>query len=292
MPIKAAVMPYLDEISLESRIMGACNTIVKVPTNGGYKLVGQNTDILGIRNVLLRALRSQFPTRIISPEASYPAETGAGVIIGGGATTRSAAHALALLGLSPLFLVNRDPAEVEAVQSSLSHLTIIHLKNSDDVETYLGQSGSPKVLMMVGAIPATAPVTPEERGVYSTVTTILIIPYVKPAQIDEGLPFPDKRMFLEMTYKPRSTPMLKVALAHGWHGIDGIQATIEQGLAQQRMWYLSDPSLRAGSDRSIFGIELEDSTRKLGESMNDIIPTCTEVDRALFNDDADALTDH
>ncbi|KAG6901925.1 hypothetical protein C0995_006636 [Termitomyces sp. Mi166 len=302
MPIKAAIVPYLDEISPESRITGACNTIVKVPTNGGYKLVGQNTDILGVRNALLRALRSQFPTSIISPEASYPAQTGAGVIIGGGATTRSAAHALSLLGLSPLFLVNRDPAEVEAVQSSFS-LTIVHLKNSEDVERHLGQPESPKVLMVVGAIrefrpshyisisqftsgsaAATAPVTPQERGVYSTVSTILTIPYVKPAQMDDGLPLPEKRIFLEMAYKPRLTPMLKVALAHGWHGVDGVQATVEQGLAQQRMWYLSDPSLRAGSDRSVFDIAMEDSTRKLGESMTDVIPAGVEVDRGLLDD--------
>jgi shikimate 5-dehydrogenase len=44
MPIKVSMLPYLDEISPESQITGACNTIVKVPTRKGYKLVGQNTD--------------------------------------------------------------------------------------------------------------------------------------------------------------------------------------------------------------------------------------------------------
>jgi shikimate 5-dehydrogenase len=45
MPIKTAIIPFLDELSPESRITNACNTIVKVPTaNGGIKLVGQNTD--------------------------------------------------------------------------------------------------------------------------------------------------------------------------------------------------------------------------------------------------------
>ncbi|KAG6870907.1 hypothetical protein C0992_012139, partial [Termitomyces sp. T32_za158] len=228
MPLKAAIIPHLDEISPESLITGACNTIVKVPipTGGGHKLVGQNTDILGVRNTLTRALRSQFPAgTVISPDASYAAQTGAGAIIGGGATTRSAAHALSLLGLSPLFLVNRDPAEVHAVQSTLSHLTIIHLTNSEDVQRHLGQRESPTVLMVVGAIPATPPATPQERGVYSTVSTLLAIPYVKPAQTqsDKGLPIPDRRIFLEMAYKPRVTPMLRLALAHGWHGIDGVQ---------------------------------------------------------------------
>jgi shikimate 5-dehydrogenase len=44
MPIKVSMLPYLDEISPESKVTGACNTIVKVPTATGYKLVGQNTD--------------------------------------------------------------------------------------------------------------------------------------------------------------------------------------------------------------------------------------------------------
>ncbi|KAG6807380.1 hypothetical protein H0H93_001642, partial [Arthromyces matolae] len=78
-----------------------------------------------------------------------------------------------------------------------------------------------------------------------------------------------------------------IARAHGWHGIDGVQATIEQGLAQQRMWYLADPSLRGGSDQDVFGTEMEESTRMLGESMVDIIPVGDEKDMAL--DDSNDL---
>lgn len=44
MPMKVSMLSCLDEISLESKVTGACNTIVKVPTATGYKLVGQNTD--------------------------------------------------------------------------------------------------------------------------------------------------------------------------------------------------------------------------------------------------------
>ncbi len=44
MPIKAAIIPFLDELSPESKITDACNTIVKVKTPDGFKLVGQNTD--------------------------------------------------------------------------------------------------------------------------------------------------------------------------------------------------------------------------------------------------------
>lgn len=76
------------------------------------------------------------------------------MVIGGGATTRSAAYALHLLGLSPIFLVNRDVEEIREVQESLSHLkdTLIHLRHPDDVERELVQPNSPKLLIAVGAI--------------------------------------------------------------------------------------------------------------------------------------------
>lgn len=174
MPLKAAVIPFLDEISPESKITDACNTVVKVPTaNGQIKLVGQNTDsalyslhpclanlyflVLGVRNALVNALRTQFPNQSISPNSSFPAAAkGAGLVIGGGATTRSAAHALTLLGLSPIFLINRDPAEVKFVQDAMPHRSskngLIHLRSSEDVEQYLVGEGKPQILMAVGAI--------------------------------------------------------------------------------------------------------------------------------------------
>jgi quinate dehydrogenase len=115
MPIKTSIIPYLDDLSPEGRVTGAVNTIVKVPTPNGYKLVGTNTDILGVKNALLRTLRLQHPDVSISSQARYPASVkGAGIVIGGGATTRSAAHALDTFGLHPIYLINRDPDEVEA----------------------------------------------------------------------------------------------------------------------------------------------------------------------------------
>ena len=45
-----------------------------------------------------------------------------------------------------------------------------------------------------------------------------------------------------------TSQQLRIATAHGWAPIDGIQAMIEQGYAQQRMWARSDASLETGSD--------------------------------------------
>ncbi|KAJ7173446.1 hypothetical protein C8R46DRAFT_991235 [Mycena filopes] len=278
MPIKTAIIPFLDELSPESRITNACNTIVKVRTeNGGVKLVGQNTDILGVRNALLNALREQHPhppspipsdasAAYPSPPPSSASGALAGLVIGGGATTRSAAHALTLLGLAPIFLINRDVEEVRAVVDALPHLSsvggLIHLRDPADIETHLVGDGKARILMAVGCIPSFAPQTLAERMVYTTASAVLTVPYTVPSLASPVLPYPTRRLFLEMPYKPLETTMYKVAAAHGWHVIDGIEAMIEQGLAQQRMWLRGSASVVIGSDSSITGAALEESARR------------------------------
>ncbi|KAJ6580848.1 hypothetical protein B0H19DRAFT_1251131 [Mycena capillaripes] len=276
MPIKTAIIPFLDELSPESQITNACNTIVKVPAaSGGVKLVGQNTDILGVRNALLSALKEQHPNppSPIPSDASaayppQPAASGsfAGLVIGGGATTRSGAHALTLLGLAPIFLINRDVDEVRAVMDAMPHLSskggLIHLRDPADVEAHLVGDGKARILMAVGCIPSFAPQTLAERMVYTTASAVFTIPYIVPTVESLVLPYPTQRLFLEMPYKPLETTMYKVAAAHGWYVIDGIQAMIEQGLAQQRMWLRGVASVAVGSDSSITGAALELSARK------------------------------
>ncbi|KAJ7066778.1 hypothetical protein B0H15DRAFT_872440 [Mycena belliarum] len=298
MPIKTAIIPFLDEVSPESQITNACNTIVKVALpDGGVKLVGQNTDILGIRNALLLALKEQHsnpPSPIPSDtSAAYPSSGAlAGLVIGGGATTRSAAHALTLLGLAPIFLINRDVDEVRAVMDAMPHLSmhggLIHLHDPADVEAHLVGEGKARVLMAVGCIPSFAPQTYAERMVYTTVSAVLTVPYIVPTIASAVLPYPTQRLFLEMPYKPLETIMYKVAAAHGWHVIDGVQAMFEQGLAQQRMWLRGVATVAVGSDASITGNALEGAARRAARQYV-ATPRATvdaEVDRAAGKESA------
>jgi hypothetical protein len=112
---------------------------------------------------LIGGLRLQFPTLNIPCEASYrPSRkraSPAGLVIGGGARARSAIYALSLLGLHPIFLLNRDDEEIESLMGFFPNLKkkkggLIYLKNPTDVVKYLGKPTSPVVLMVVGAIRA------------------------------------------------------------------------------------------------------------------------------------------
>ncbi|THU89351.1 hypothetical protein K435DRAFT_761179 [Dendrothele bispora CBS 962.96] len=291
MPLKSAIIPYLDGISPESQATGAVNTLVKVPSpseNGTCSIIGTNTDILGVKNALLKYLRQQHPDVLISNSSRYPENLGgAGVVFGGGATTRSAVYALHTIGLHPIYLVNRDVDEVAQVRANFPDLvkagSLVHLTSPTLVEELLAQPTSPKVLMIVGAIPAIAPKTKEERMVYTTASHILTIPY-EPPVVPEGsvdsLPIPMKRLFLEMAYKPRLTPMLQVATAHGWEPIVGTEAMLEQGYAQQRMWIRGDPSMATGSDPTILGEEVEKRAADLIAGLGDIVVKEAEIDRA------------
>ncbi|KAF8799571.1 hypothetical protein BYT27DRAFT_7201458 [Phlegmacium glaucopus] len=289
MPLQRAILSYSClEISPESKATEMCNTIVKVPTINGFKLVGQNTQILGVRNSLIGGLRLQFPTLHIPCGASYhPSMKCAGLVVGGGVTARSAIYALSLLGLHPIFLLNRDDDEIECLMALFPKLTkkggLIYLKNPTDVERYLEKPVSPVILMVVGAVPSVAPVTVEEHMVHTTLSAIFKIPYKHhhhPPSQSRRLPLPSKPLFLEMTSTPRVTPLLQMAAGHGWFVMDGIKSMIEQRLAQQRMWFTSTPTLEAGSAANVFDPALEASVIDLYDNFKRSRPRGIEIDRA------------
>ena len=82
MPLKTAVIQYCDELSETARVTGAVNTVYP----RGERVLGDNTDVIGIVNALRHAGLEP------NPERDEPA------VIGGGATAISALTALHKLG--------------------------------------------------------------------------------------------------------------------------------------------------------------------------------------------------
>ena len=101
MPLKASVLPLLDEVTAEARLVGGANTIVR--RQG--RLLGSNTDIPGIA----AALRDQG---VASGQPS------AVTVLGAGATARSALAGLAELGVEAVDVYARSP-EARAAMASL-----------------------------------------------------------------------------------------------------------------------------------------------------------------------------
>lgn len=108
MPLKTAVIKYCDELSETARVTGAVNTVYP----RGEKVLGDNTDVIGIVNALLHAGLEP------DPERDEPA------VIGGGATAISALTALHKLGYRCVSVYARSLHKLGDLQAVAEHLGV------------------------------------------------------------------------------------------------------------------------------------------------------------------------
>lgn len=90
-PHKERVIPFLDELSREARLIGAVNTIVR----RGERLIGHNTDAGGF----LRAFREGTGGRVRGERF---------LVLGAGGAARAVVNALAMAGARGIAIVNRS----------------------------------------------------------------------------------------------------------------------------------------------------------------------------------------
>ncbi|KAL6250470.1 hypothetical protein RBB50_002772 [Rhinocladiella similis] len=211
MPFKVAVIPYLDELTEEGKVIGAINTIFfKTAADGSRIYCGTNTDCLGIRDAFITNVES----------SRYRGKPG--LVVGGGGTCRAAIYALQrFLGCSPIYIINRDASEVDSVlQECRRNGTaddLIHISTTAQARSVRPPGA------VVSAIPDFPPATENEK----TVREILNI------FLNGG----EKGALLEMCYHPSpDTGISRLALQSGWHLIGGIEAMIGQGFAQAILW--------------------------------------------------------
>ncbi|MEU4698876.1 shikimate dehydrogenase [Nonomuraea dietziae] len=100
-PCKQAVIPHLDELSEDARMLGAVNTVVF----DGERAIGHNTDWTGFAESFARGL-PDAPTRRV-------------VQLGAGGAGAAVAHALLTMGADTLTVVDADPARATALAAEL-----------------------------------------------------------------------------------------------------------------------------------------------------------------------------
>ncbi|CEH17296.1 pentafunctional arom polypeptide [Ceraceosorus bombacis] len=331
MPLKVAVAAQLgkehilDELDAIAQATGTVNTIVVYPSQSGStrledrRMVGTNTDYLGIRHAILRNVATQHgldPSFYMRASATYQFPLDgrreglkhSALIIGSGGTCRSAVWAAHRLGLSPLYLLNRDaPETADVVQYfdqrgmnlDLRPLRSEQAWQEEALRRETGETG--QLACTIGAIPSMAPQTIDEKMVYNLAHMFFeseyrpdfgahanIQPDVEASSTIQRFPLPSARPFLEMCYKPRVTPLLAYAAsqpsASAWSPICGVEAMIEQGLAQARMWATSASILRgeaplqdplgcatAAGDAGPLGLEAEEEARAMATAMGDVV---------------------
>ena len=100
-PCKQAVIPLLDDLSVEARAIGAVNTVVRE----GERLVGYNTDASGWSWGFKRALPNADLTRV--------------VLLGAGGAGAAVGHAVLDLAASHVMIHDVDPSRASALAANL-----------------------------------------------------------------------------------------------------------------------------------------------------------------------------
>ncbi|MCL2766957.1 MAG: shikimate dehydrogenase [Peptococcaceae bacterium] len=198
-PHKQSIMPLLDDLSAEARLMGAVNTVVN---QDGY-LFGDNTDGTGF----LSALQAET--------GFFPAGKTA-LIIGAGGAARAVSVKLALSGAKELYIMNRSGKGAE----DLADLLYTHTKAHIQVIPWLdnGQELSVKADLTVQTTPV---------GMLSETGETDRLPrfHWVPGQV-----------VCDLIYNPGETRFMVSAREKGATVINGLGMLLYQGALAFQMW--------------------------------------------------------
>ncbi|KAF2871658.1 EPSP synthase-domain-containing protein [Massariosphaeria phaeospora] len=233
-PLKQDVRPFLDSVGAEVEAIGALNTIVvetqvdESTSKSVTRLVGRNTDYLGMILVLRNA------------GAQADAGSAAGLVIGGGGTSRAAIYALHEMQYSPIYLLGRSVPKLEKLKNDFPQ--DFEIRIIPDASYVDKMYRLPAVA--IGTIPADQPID-------SVVREALCSLFEKAkhgAQDGDGLPPDGKRILLEMAYKPSVTPLIQLAHDAGWKTVNGLEVLVGQGVHQFEYWTGIKPLYRVARD--------------------------------------------
>lgn len=200
-PHKEAVLPYLDEVAEEARLIGAVNTIV----NQGGRLKGYNTDAAGF----LRA----------AVEAGFEPRGAAAVVLGAGGAARAVSFALALAGVRRIAIFNRTPARAEALAEEVSRATGIWA-----AALPWGELAKCGVEVMGTA------------NIVVQTTSLGMHPQEAAAPPVPANAFRKEQLVVDLVYNPPRTEFLRLAEECGARTENGLGMLLYQGAAALELW--------------------------------------------------------
>jgi len=112
-PYKEAVIPFLDEVTEDAKLLNAVNTVVL--KNG--KLIGHNTDVFGVEQLMLRN-HVNIKDKLVC-------------ILGTGGASRAVAVALSKLGVKQIDFYSRNIKENFFLDDLKQHLHVRNLTYGD-----------------------------------------------------------------------------------------------------------------------------------------------------------------
>lgn len=192
-PYKEAILPLLDEVSPQAKVLGAVNTV----NICDGRLVGYNTDGLGLEAVLSRHLGALAPLRVL--------------VLGAGGAASGICGALLLAGVKSLAIHNRSTERAKALIARLGDLSdaLIDLVEEDFTQGHY--------------------------DLIINTTSVGMAPDDDKRPIDLDL-FDYPLTVCDIVYKPHETQLIQQAKGKGFKVIYGIEMLIEQALLAEAIW--------------------------------------------------------
>jgi shikimate-5-dehydrogenase len=151
--------------------------------------------------------------RIISDYATRTGQqSNVGLVIGAGGASRAALYAMHRAGIQRIYLVNRTLATAEKVRQDFESVFEITV-----IPTLEELPQHPDVI--VGTVPAETTTEDQFSGIFGT-----------------------RGLCIDMSYKPRQTPLLSVAQrTEGWYTVTGVEVLLAQAYDQFYLWTGCEP---------------------------------------------------
>lgn len=200
-PHKVAVLPFLDEVTPQARLIGAVNTI----HNQDGRLIGHNTDGAGFLESLRR-------------EAGVDPKSATVMLAGAGGAARAVATALALAGVRRLVLANRTPARAQELAEALANA----MPSCEVRAVTLDEPGLRSHLAGTDIFINASPV-----GMHPEVD--------QPPVVDPGL-FPPGILVCDLVYNPLETRLLRESKDKGLRVLPGGGMLLYQGVLAFEIW--------------------------------------------------------
>ena len=194
-PFKEKIVPFLKRAANEVLISGVCNTVVR--TEDGWH--GYNTDLQAIE-ALLKPYKDELKK--------------GGLVIGTGATARSAIAALKRLEVDPIFVMGRNKKRGEMLMRKY---------NVDFLELDEVHYASAAVIIQT--------------------TPVGMAPYTDQYPPGTSL-FRKNRIVLDVIYNPAETRFLKIARERGCLTISGVNMFLLQAVKQFGLFTGVEPTVK------------------------------------------------
>jgi shikimate dehydrogenase len=200
-PFKMSIIPFLDDITEEARMVGAVNTVIIYPSR---KTLGDNTDIIGF----METFSDEEKEFLKGKKAS---------IIGSGGASRAVGAGLIKMGLSEINMYDIKP---EMATATCEHLTSIAEGKTRITANEIASIDLTDIHLLVNASPV---------GMH---------PHDHQCPIEKEVlqKLDQKAIVFDLIYRPQKTVLLKWAAHYNLKTYNGAEMLVRQGARSLEKW--------------------------------------------------------